>query len=84
MKRIDVHHHAFPEKFEAIFEDLNRRNAVAFIHPTDPGPQFDPGLDVPVALIEAPFDTTRAVANLMFNGRLFPAFSEHFEESGFG
>lgn len=58
------------EKFETFFENLNKRNAIVFIHPTEPGPQFDPGLDIPVALIEAPFDTTRAVANLMFNGVL--------------
>ena len=57
-------------QFEDIFAELNQRNAIVFIHPTEPGPQFDPGLDMPAALIEAPFDTTRAVANLMYQGVL--------------
>lgn len=56
--------------FEDIFEDLDRRKAIVFIHPTEPGPQYDPGLDLPAALIEAPFDTTRAITNMMFNGVL--------------
>lgn len=58
------------ERFEPVFEDLNRRKAVVFIHPTEPGPQFDPELDLPAALIEAPFDTTRAITNMMFHGVL--------------
>ena len=58
------------EKFEPFFKELNRRKAIVFVHPTDPGAEFDPGLDVPHALVEAPFDTTRTVANLMYNGTL--------------
>ncbi len=58
------------ERLEPFFKELNRRKAIVFVHPTDPGPEFDPGLDVPNALIEAPFDTTRAVANMMYNGTL--------------
>lgn len=58
------------KQFEPVFRELDRRRAVVFVHPTEPGPRYDPGLDVPVALVEAPFDTTRAVANLMFNGVL--------------
>ena len=57
-------------QFEAIFEELDKRKTIVFIHPIEPGPQLDPGLDIPVALIEAPFETTRAVASLMFNGVL--------------
>ena len=58
------------ERFEPFFKELNRRKAIVFIHPTDPGPEFDPGLDIPNALVEAPFETTRTVANLMYNGVL--------------
>ena len=58
------------ESFEPFFQELNRRKAVVYIHPTDPGDQYDFGLGMPNALIEAPFDTTRAVANLMYKGVL--------------
>ncbi|MDD4226059.1 MAG: amidohydrolase family protein [Mariniphaga sp.] len=58
------------ELFEPFFKELNRKKAVVYIHPTDPGEQFNPGLDFPNALIEAPFDTSRTVANLMYSGTL--------------
>ncbi len=56
--------------FEPFFKVLNKRNAIVFVHPTDPGTDFDFGLKIPNALIEVTFDTTRAVANMMFNGVL--------------
>lgn len=56
------------EDFEEFFAELNRRNALVFIHPIDPAEQFDPKLGIPNSLIEAPFDTTRAIANMMYNG----------------
>ncbi|MFC2101940.1 amidohydrolase family protein [Bacteroidota bacterium] len=56
--------------FDPFFNELNKRNAVVFIHPTDPGEEHDFKLGFPNALIEAPFDTTRVVANLMYNGIL--------------
>ena len=58
------------ESFDSFFEELDKRQATVFIHPTDPGEDFDPELDLPHALIEAPFDTTRAVTNLMYTGVL--------------
>lgn len=54
--------------FEDFFGELNRRKTVVFIHPTDPMGQYDPGLGMRNSLIEAPFETTRAVANMMFTG----------------
>ena len=56
--------------FEPIFKELDSRKAVVYIHPTDPGDDYNFELGIPNALIEAPFDTTRAVANLMYNGVL--------------
>jgi len=56
--------------FEEFFQELNSRKAVVFIHPTDPGKAFKDELGIPNALIEATFDTTRAVTNLMYNGVL--------------
>ena len=58
------------ETFEPFFKELNKRKAVVYIHPTDPGIEFDSELGIPNALIEAPFDTTRAVANMMYRGVL--------------
>jgi 6-methylsalicylate decarboxylase len=58
------------ESFDPFFAVLNSRKAVVYIHPTDPGPQFDARLDMPHTHIDAPFDTTRAVANLMHQGVL--------------
>jgi len=58
------------ELFDPVFEELNRRKAVVYVHPSEPGPANDPQLGIPVALIEAPFETTRAVANLQYHGKL--------------
>jgi len=58
------------EFFEPFFKILDKRKIVVFVHPNDPGDDYNFGLDMPNALIEAPFDTTRAVANMMFNGVL--------------
>jgi len=56
--------------FEDFFKELNKKKAVVYIHPTDPTNQYDPKLKIRNSLIEAPFETTRAVANLMFTGTL--------------
>ncbi len=56
--------------FEQFFAELNKRNAVVYIHPTDPGDDYDFELGIPNALIEVTFDTTRAVTNMMYNGIL--------------
>lgn len=56
--------------YEPVFEELNRRNAVVFVHPTT-------GLccrnllpDINPIMLEIPQDTTRAVTNLLFSGTL--------------
>ena len=56
--------------FEDFFGELNQRKTVVFIHPTDPMGQYDPGLGMRNSLIEAPFETTRAVANMLFTGSM--------------
>ena len=58
------------EDFEAFFKELNKRKAVVYIHPTDPGNEYDFELGIPNSLIEVTFDTTRAVTNMMYNGVL--------------
>lgn len=54
--------------FEGFFQELNKRKVVVDIHPTDPIGQYDPKLEVANSLIEAPFETTRAVTNLIHTG----------------
>jgi 6-methylsalicylate decarboxylase len=54
--------------YQPVFEELNRRKAVVFVHPTTPVccrtllPAVSP------ILIEIPQDTARAVTNLLFTG----------------
>lgn len=52
--------------FEPVFTELNRRRAVVYVHPTE-GP-CGCGVGLPPASLEFPFDTTRAVASLLFGG----------------
>ena len=56
--------------YEGVFEELNRRKAVVFVHPTT-------GLccrtltpDLNPIMLEIPQDTARAVTNLLFSGML--------------
>lgn len=56
------------KEFDEIFWELNRRKSVVYIHPTDPVGAYDPELGISNALIEAPFETTRAVTNLIYTG----------------
>ena len=51
-----------------ILEELDRRGAYVFVHPTFP-PHPLP-LDHPVWLYEFPFDTVRAITNLIYTGAL--------------
>jgi 6-methylsalicylate decarboxylase len=54
--------------FAPVFDELNRRNATIFFHPTVPGccTNLLPDLNPP--LVEYPFDTTRAIMSLVFSG----------------
>jgi predicted TIM-barrel fold metal-dependent hydrolase len=55
--------------FAAIFEELQRRGARVFVHPTAPSPCVHVG-DIPASVTEFPFDTTRAITSLLFAGTL--------------
>ena len=54
--------------FTPVFEELNRRKAVVFIHPAVPGccDHLMPG--IPTSTIEFLFDTTRAITSFLVNG----------------
>lgn len=53
-------------RFEPVFAELNRRAAVVYVHPTEGPCNCGPAL--PPASLEFPFDTTRAIAGLLFSG----------------
>ena len=58
-------------RIEPVFAELGRRNAVVTVHPVKPKSVPDNVLvGVPYPLFEFQFDTTRAVANMIYNGTL--------------
>jgi aminocarboxymuconate-semialdehyde decarboxylase len=54
--------------FEPLWAELNRREAVVFVHPGQPPIKTAVGLAGP--LVDYPFDTTRAAVQLVLNGVL--------------
>lgn len=60
--------------YTPLFERLNARRAVLYIHPTSPACFEQIGMGFPAPMIEFPFETVRTVTSLIFNGvvRKFP------------
>jgi predicted TIM-barrel fold metal-dependent hydrolase len=56
--------------FAAIFDELNRRSAVVYFHPTAASFALNVIPNIPPPTIEFPFDTTRAIVSLLFSGTL--------------
>jgi predicted TIM-barrel fold metal-dependent hydrolase len=56
------------KKYDRVFDALNARKAIVFIHPTSPACFEALALGKPAPTIEFPFDTTRAAMNLVFSG----------------
>jgi 6-methylsalicylate decarboxylase len=56
--------------FDPVFEELNQRRAVVFIHPTHCEAPEQTQLRAPPFVVEYVFDTTRAIVNLIFTGTL--------------
>jgi 6-methylsalicylate decarboxylase len=54
--------------YQPVFEELNRRKSVVFVHPTTPLCCRTLLPDVSPILVEIPQDTARAVTNLLFTG----------------
>jgi predicted TIM-barrel fold metal-dependent hydrolase len=64
---VDEKYIGHPE-FEPIYEELNHRKAVTFIHPCYPPGTEAEGWSIPRMIIDYPFETTRVATNLIFNG----------------
>ena len=54
--------------FDELFAELNRTNAVVFIHPNTPPEEKMPDVKFRGAMLEFVFDTTRAATNLVYGG----------------
>jgi predicted TIM-barrel fold metal-dependent hydrolase len=54
--------------YAPVFDELNRRKAVVYVHPTGPDCCRDLIPYVPYVFTELPHDTTRAVTSLLFSG----------------
>lgn len=76
------------ERFAPIFEELNRRKAIVYTHPSEPKccvnmmPDIRPM--IPSAIIEYGTDTTRTIASFLFNGaaRRYPDVKMIFSHAG--
>jgi predicted TIM-barrel fold metal-dependent hydrolase len=60
-------HLGHPDENE-LYAELDRRNAIVFIHPLRNQARNMPGYGYPAGMTELVLDTTRAVANLLWNG----------------
>jgi predicted TIM-barrel fold metal-dependent hydrolase len=54
--------------FGPVFDELNRRKAIVFVHPTEPCCAVDLIPGIPSSVIEFVFDTTRAITSFLVNG----------------
>jgi len=57
-------------RFAHIFAELNRREAVVFLHPTSPACFEAMALGRPAPLLEFPLDTTRTIVDLLYSRTL--------------
>jgi 6-methylsalicylate decarboxylase len=57
------------KRFEPVFEELERRSAVVFVHPTASPDPAAHQLGLPDSLIDFTADTTRAIAQMLYSNR---------------
>lgn len=58
------------ERLEAVLAELDRRKAVVFVHPNAPSGENLPLFGRNVSVYEFPFETTRAVMDLVYKGKM--------------
>jgi 6-methylsalicylate decarboxylase len=71
-------------RWQPVYEELDRRGTYVFVHPAMPPHPLPLGDRHPVWLYEFPFETTRALANLIFSGTLerYPGIRLQFAHLG--
>lgn len=70
---VESNHHGLylaDSRFEPLWEELNRRSAVVFVHPTSPPHAEDISLGRPRPMLEFLFDTARTASDLLLRGVL--------------
>jgi 6-methylsalicylate decarboxylase len=74
--------HLGDPSFDPLWEELNRRGCVVHVHPGISPAEGVPG--VTASMLEYPFDTTRAIVSLLFNGipARFPRVTFIFSHAG--
>ena len=55
-------------EFAPIFDELNVRGAVAYVHPTSCNCSLGVMSEIPASMIEFPHDSTRTIVSLMYSG----------------
>lgn len=58
------------DRFEPVMQELDRRKAVAFVHPQVPVTGVAPQVPIPVFAMDFTFDTTRAAFNMVHTGTI--------------
>jgi predicted TIM-barrel fold metal-dependent hydrolase len=83
LSSIDGQYLGNPET-DYLLSELNRRKAVVFVHPNAPPDHMLPKTNIPPAIMEFVFDTTRAVANLIITRtiRRYPDIRFIFPHAG--
>jgi len=71
-------------RYEPLWQELDARGAVVFVHPTSPPHADAVSLGRPRPMLEFVFDTTRAASDLVFNGVLtrYPGIQWVFTHGG--
>lgn len=70
---VETNHHGQylgDSRLEPLWEELDRRGAVVFVHPTSPPHADEIALNRPRPMMEFLFDTARAASDLLFQGVL--------------
>lgn len=70
---VETNHHGVylgDPRFEPLWEDLDRRGALVFVHPTSPPNADDVSLGRPRPMLEFLFDTARTAGDLLLRGVL--------------
>ena len=70
--------------FEPLLAELDARNAWVFVHPTAVAADARPEYAIPSFVAEYPFDTTRTIISLLFNGTFdrHPGIRWHLAHGG--